>query len=475
MNVRKLLETLLLLTLLPATVLAAPLYFAGFEDYQTATTCQECQSSGMNGTNTKITNARYHGGSYSWRNNPADNQASNIRLARANTSTGVVNASLSASTAYFRFYVSIGALAASGSTELADFLDSGGTSKAKLKIGSDGKFFVVDNAGSTACTDSTAYSAGTSWIMIQFKSTTSASASAYELKLNGTSVCSGNMTQGSTGYGSVKFGDDEGTNKSADMYFDDYEVDDSAYPADGKVISVVPNGDGTTASWTYGTSGLGGTWHEVADRPSTDTTYIENTTAAAIHLVTFQTLSTAGASNINTIHAIKLWDRRAEASSDTSANRLRMVSGGTNADTGTVDLTTSFAYVANFSALDETSSAWTESKVNAVVGGPKEDNNVQIKVSSIGMDVSYDEATPTPTPTVTNTPTETPTVTNTPTETPTVTNTPTETPTVTQTPTETPTVTNTPTVTPTVTNTATPTLTATALSKHRLMTQGVGG
>lgn len=471
------------LLLVASVAHAAPVQIEGFESGGN----EGCQS--VTGTSS-VSSTTFRTGGYSFRANPTTTAVGNCRLATM-SAAGVPTTAFGAATLYARFYFRAATLPGSGDEEIFVVLDTAGTQKAAVRINSSGNLIVYNNANVSQGTGTTALATNT-WYRIELQTTTNASASAFELRIDGATEDSGTATQGSTNHGSYRLG--KGTNRSGqtvDFFYDDVSIDNSAFPGVGAIQRMDADSNGSTAQWT---AGSGSSNHlEVDDVPTDgDTTYIAKGSAASqTHLFGLESSASAGISG--TINAVKGHVRCRESTSGTSANLIRIRSGSTNSDSTTTNMGTTFASYFRLLTVDpDDSAAWTTTDLDGVEVGPVDTSALStVRCTSVHLQVDYTEAaaTPTPTATPTATPTHTPTntPTNTPTETPTATPTATFTPvpptaTPTSTPTETPTPvpptatpTSTPTATPTATPTLVPTATPTGAKKLRnLSTTGVG-
>lgn len=443
----------LFLYLLPAAH-AAPFKFVGAE---TGTLGDELSTAaGIS----SVSSSTVKTGGYSYRTNPGVGGSGLISV-RCNQTAGA-GAACSVPTSYLKwdFYAATLPNATQGSTEILRVLNGSSARKTDVKISNSGNLILLDQAGATLCTGSTALSTST-WYRIEYKVPTGASA-AYELKINGSSECSGTGDFTASNANDYRYGVINNlANGGVDFFYDNIVHDDSAFPGALFAHRLAPDGDGSTAQWTSGTGASDYT--TVDEVPLNDADYQKsNGSAGQVTLVTVASSASAGISG--TVSAVTVWARRWEDSSTTSSNVIRIRYSGSNSDSATRNLTAS---AGNFLWLQTTKpggGAWDTTALDGAEIGLLENNAVAIRVSALSLMVlSDDAAPPTATPTPTHTPTHTPTITNTPTHTPTATNTPTVTPTPTETPTptHTPTSTNTPTHTPTETPTATFTPTAT--------------
>lgn len=200
------------------------------------------------------------------------------------------------------------------------------------------------------------------------------STGSYEVKLDGVSVLSGtgaDTQNGSpatwdrfyVGYGgapsySSQYGID-------DVYLGYDDGDGFDLLGDCRVDTLYPNGAGNSADWTPSA----GANYECVDEVSTDgdTTYVSTDTTTNLDLYAFTDLSHSPAN----IHAVQLVTaaRKEDAGTVTIQPKSRV--GGTTRDAGAAfGPTTSYAMNRVLLAQDpDTSSAWTQSGVNAAEFG----------------------------------------------------------------------------------------------------------
>lgn len=411
-----LLQLIAALIFIPAA-LAAPLNIQGWE-----TGGEEgCQSN--TGTRS-VSSATFRSGAYALRVNPTTTAVGNCRVATM-ASTGIATTGFGTANLYSRFYFRAATLPASNDEEVFVVLDTSGTQMASIRINSAGNLTVYDNAQVSQGTGSTALSLNT-WYRIEFRTQVGATGS-FELLIDGVTEDSGTMAQGSTNHGSVRVG--KGTNRNSqtiDVYYDDVAIDDSAYPGAGSIVSIGPDGNGSTAQWTAGT---GSSNHaEVDERPTDDdTTYVQKSSSASEqHLVTLESATSAGVAT--PVYAVKGFIRCKESTSVTSATRIRIRSSATNSDSSTLNGTTSYANQFRLLTTDPNGGgAWTLAGLDALEMGAEDTAaTASVRCTAMRLEIDYQPSSATPTPTSTPTPTATATATATPTST--ATPTPTATP-----------------------------------------------
>lgn len=424
------------------TSYATPVNFTGFETGDATDV--------YNSGSVTYDSSTFRTGAYSMKivaGGSADSYRVVLGTAAADGSLDIFNSA----TSCIRMYVYVTAYPPVEAT-LYNGCTGGGTGKAFYYLNSNGTISIYDSTGATNATSTAVVSLNT-WTEVGGCVGTGSPATA-TLYINGSldKSISGNLT--ATNNGQWKVGSIGTTGGGMTVYYDDIMIDNASYPGGGASKVLLPISNGSTAQWTSGTNSSN--YAEVDELPNDgDTTYIAtNASANQLHLLNLQSTTTKSISG--RINAIKAYVMTKEPSSVTSAGVLRILTGGTNINTSSRNVGTSYEVQELISSVDPNDSgAYTTSDLDSINVGILENNAVTKRASSIVLFADFSTFTPTPTPT--NTPTNTPT------------QTPTNTPTPTRTPTNTPT--NTPTITPT--NTPTPTPTPPAASSKLLL--GVGG
>lgn len=368
-----------------------------------------------------------HSGTYGVTCNPTTTGTESIRFGGV-AADGTFTGALSLPNAYIETWFRVNTLPASASEEIMQASDSSiSTLKFALRITSAGNLAIYNTSNTLVATGATALSTGV-WYRIGVLSTTSASASAYEVRLNGAVELSGTMTQSSANTGFIFIGKTANRNgQTVDYDFDDIYIDNAAFPNNTKILKMAPNANGSTMEWTGGDATCNATpancYLQVDEiPPDSGTTYVEKSAAASqVALMNFQTAAAAGIDPgvSGYISAVRAWLYGAETGAITSALLCRISSNGVTADTSTYNGNTSYVRQVKVQSTDpNTATAWTTSGLDSMQAGCVDTSaNSGVRCSSIGVEVAFNDFTPTPTPTPTNTPTPTPTPT--PTQTPT--------------------------------------------------------
>ena len=280
------------------------------------------------------------------------------------------HAILNLATAYYRFYFYIATLPAANNEEFALIANGTTTYKMSLRITSAGKIQAYDSAGSQLGSDGATTLVTGNWYKIEIKCGTGSPA-AYEIKINGSVELSGTGNLHANNNDRIWLGKLTNRNgQTVDFYYDDLAIDDAAYPADGGVVCLKPNGDGTYTTWTIG-AGAGDDWTNVEEIPyDGDATYLVSASVGDASTFNLESTATGGISG--TINAVKELALVAKNVPQASNVILRIRSGSTNSDTAGTGFTNSPAYAAlgYLLAIDPaTSLAWDTDALDAVEVG----------------------------------------------------------------------------------------------------------
>lgn len=328
-------------------------------------------------------------GTYALRVNPTTTGTGLYRIG-CFTSAGGRDVACNVATIYPRFYYRYATKPASGSEILFQSRTSADGVKFSLRLNSSGNLAAYDSAGTLLATGSTVLAQDT-WYRIEPRVETGASV-GWEVRLNGTSEISGTGANlGTSNNGRLFLGKvTDVSGQSVDFFYDDFSLDDSAYPGEGKIVRLIPNANGSTMAWTTGTGSSN--YLEVDDVPMGTASYVKNTGAAnEVALFDLTDSSTAGISG--TIHAIRPEIQARLDATGTSAFSLRTRSGTTNTDLATVALTTGGSYLSTTYATDpDTAGAWSTSAIDALEVGGIETAAVSTRLQDVHVYVEYTEA-----------------------------------------------------------------------------------
>jgi len=295
-------------------------------------------------------------------------------------------------TTYLSFYLTINTLPSSSQEKILRFMTyTGGANKGYLWLTSGGDLILEDNASHTS-TASGAVSAGNTY-RIDVKVPTSSSTTAYELRVNGSTVVDGptvgawnwNTTNGCL----VRFGKYINTNgQGLSITFDSIVAADSAYIADGydySVLAMRPDSVGSTSQ--FNSSGGGGAvYTDVTTLPWGTSTYSISTTPGDIQLYGFESTSTAGISG--TIHSVG-YHAIMTPDAGTSICKGKLLSGATASDGSAASFSASGSRFHHIWDTDpNTASAWTTTALDSIEAGVEEDSGSSNRVRIAGLYLS---------------------------------------------------------------------------------------
>ncbi len=259
---------------------------------------------------------------------------------------------------YYTFYFYMGSLPGSNLL-ISAWRDSGSNNIASLYVNSSGVLTGFGASGFSA--NIATLNAGT-WYRIEAKIVSNGLS---EAKVDGGTPqtwTSYNYTQDQLVLG------DPINSYTANWYYDDVAISDSAYPGAGQVNILKPKGAGFAQLWGTGTGTAYNQVNEVP--PNGDTTYIRDAnTAGNVSTFTVDSSSTAGVSNgIGTVKTLTICKTEAGSSPGTIV-RLRTNSPGiTNSDTTSSD--PGIGAYASLAKLNDTNpnngSGWTTATLDAI-------------------------------------------------------------------------------------------------------------
>ncbi len=278
---------------------------------------------------------------------------------------------------------------AANNEEIMGVYDGSGLNKINVRLDSAGKLSVYNNAATLVATGTTVLNAN-QFYDIELRGSSSASASAYELRINRVSELSGTCAQRSSSAYVWLVGKCNNRNsQSITGYWDNLYIDDAAYQGIFRVKNLYPISNTGTFQWTN-------TFANLDEVPSDDdTTFCSSSGSAnSAFLVNSQSCATMGISG--TIKSVKV-SGLLRTASGTSSNFIRLNSNGSTSDTTAGATGTTYTMKQKVYNTDpNTGSAWTIAGVNAATIGCVEQNAVVSRCTMIHMAVAYDPTTVTP-------------------------------------------------------------------------------
>lgn len=244
-----------------------------------------------------------------------------------------------------------------------------------VRLNASGQPYITRN-GTTLVT-ATAPISLNAWHYIEFKLLVASSGGIAELRVDGTVVATftGNTQNVTGGVNNFRLYQGWPTGTNGPWFDDLYLLDSSGsnawlttYLGDVKIISGLPNANGTTNNWTP--NGAASNYECVNETPwDGDTTYVSDATPGDIDLYTFPAISASAVYDV----CVNLVADKDDTALRTIRGEVR--SGGVNYDNG-VDFTLTQSSYQNFQAdfpVDpNTSAQWTVAGVNSAQFGAKE-------------------------------------------------------------------------------------------------------
>lgn len=364
--------------------------FVGFE----TNTFDEVTS----GSGGSFSNTRARSGTYALNVTSSGNWY-NVMPVSATTKQIISNASYNSAVGGVGFYC---AALPNASSILCGFQSSNTTDLVRVRLETDGKLSLIDNAGTVTTSANAVISAG-EWFYLDLKFTTSSTAELRVTKdsdgsqVTAVSVSSGLYTQG---LGAAWFSVTVSTAATGfDFWFDDiYFGDGTSYYGPLKVVRLPLTGNGSTMVFTTSEAGVNtGDYTKVNKASISDGTYIQCLTTAGEKAALFDLTDSATASVSGTIKGVKGWVRARESTSVTSAVKLRWRGGdSTNLDIpGTaLNIGTSFVSYWDVQEVDPaTSVAFTTGGLDALEFGCINTASNAIRASIVWVSVAFTPST----------------------------------------------------------------------------------
>jgi fibronectin-binding autotransporter adhesin len=307
-----------------------------------------------------ISSSTVRTGTYALRCNPASSGQGYHGFQRIDSNGRPAYMGRTAET-FYTFWFRFATLPASSAT-FASVINSGGTNVVSLAVSSGGAVTLVGTgSSSTIATVST----GT-WYRMDMRVTSNGTSGA---KIDGGSEQTAtalNNTMDMLILG--RFAAIE--SNTYDCFYDDWHIEDTAFPTGGKCYQLLPNGAGSSTAWA---SGTGSTFAEVDDVPGhdTDTTYIKALATGdnTSHMFAMQNRSDVSA--LGDVAAVKVSGMcRSESTSGTSAAAVLLTANGGGFSTNPVEWTTTYNYFATIASIQPNGGApWTGTNVDGLQAG----------------------------------------------------------------------------------------------------------
>lgn len=216
------------------------------------------------------------------------------------------------------------------------------------------------------------------WNYIEFQGTIHNSTGSYEVRINGTTVLSGSgldtQATGNASANVIGVGEQTGNN-SYSLWFDDLYVCDGTggspyddFLGDVRVDALYPDGNGNSSQFV-GSDGNSVDNYLLVDEvtPNDDTDYVESSTIGNKDTYTYSNLvPTSG-----TVYGVQVlpWVRKTDAGTKEFCSIARLA--GTEEDSATKTLSTSYQYLPDIRITKPGGGAWSVSDINSTEFGQK--------------------------------------------------------------------------------------------------------
>ncbi len=335
----------------------------------------ECGANAITGTGS-VQNAIMHTGGYAFKSDPTTTATGFVNIRRPNPS-----AALGLSTIYVRFYFYYVTAPASGAEIIFRSTD-GTNTKFELRLDSTGILIGYDSVLNPT-SGATVLSAAT-WYRIEVMVETGLS-NTYEVKIDGAvemTVTAVNLL--ATNHAQVMLGKSVNrANQTVEYYFDDYSMDDSAYPGVGVVEMLQVDGDGTLQDFT-------GTYTDVDELPPNAADYL-TTTGSAGQSETHTLLDSGTISVTSVITAVKCHIVALRNGGVNGSVQALLYQGGSEA-VGAAGTTAAGAQGYGVLAVIDPASgvAFTTADIDSLEAGSREASPNASRIAWVGLMVEYD-------------------------------------------------------------------------------------
>ncbi len=267
--------------------------------------------------------------------------------------------------------------AVNATTQLVRFSNVSNALQCNISMTSSRTLVLLKADGSQIGSASAALTVDT-WYYIELKNDASG-AGSLDARIDGVSFASGANSSAGT-WGRALIGVITGTQTTADIYFDDFKVNDSSgsaqnsWPGLGKVAIVRPNGAGETTQWTPSAGANYTTVDEVTPNDATDSNSAVLTAKEDLY-----TVNSLGLNSYDTINVVQVGARfnNATTADATTAFKLEIekASGGTKLQSASI-IPNSTTWRTNTTAAPDTyvltaytdpdAAAWTSTTLDSM-------------------------------------------------------------------------------------------------------------
>lgn len=334
---------------------------------------------------------------------------------RTNAGTSFVRQHLAGSNqstqVWTRVYLQVTTMPAA-TTAVVRFANGSNATCAQIGLTNAGTLVLNDATGAAVGSASSALSTGV-WYMIELALDASTSPGTVTGRLDGTQFATGaNSSQAS--WARALIGIIGST--TGDLQWDDWAVNDStgsaqtSWPGSGKILHLIPNGDGDNHAWANTANGAGASTNStlVDEIPPNDSTdFVQSGTLNAEDMYA---LTDSGIASSDVVNVVMVGARMRNNTADaTTAAKLQIkkTSGGTiTQGSAIIPNTTTFFTNANaeprnytlVTYLDPDGAAWTQGTLDTAQAGAKvtASNVNRVQISALWVSVDYTPSSSTP-------------------------------------------------------------------------------
>lgn len=356
------------------------LHFGGFE---TGDTIESVTTTGT----LSVQAGTVRTGAYALEINPATSATGTYRVGAYSSGVPTI---FSVATLFASFYFRYATKPASNSEEVFGCYASGPAAKLVVRLTSGGLLAAYDSTGTTLlATGSTVLSANT-WYLINVKCGTAAgSAGAWEVQIDGVSEISGTGTLLNSNNALFIFGKlIDRNSQTIDVFYDDWALDNAAYPGAQSTKILVPSANGNYQAWTV-SSGASSHFTYVDEVPhNSSTDYLKSTANTQAETEAFTDTAAAGISG--TVNAVRVLAIVLRDGASNGSIKVRARSGSTDSDSAAASSTNAYAERGLLLLTDPaTSAAWTLSGIDGLEGGLVEQSTNFTRMTAVYGMVNY--------------------------------------------------------------------------------------